>query len=133
MNSHRDQLKSRIKQLADLGRKTRVELNALAGKEKHDRRMMYVVTTRFEARHTLLAYAFLRGIPYKAVERKSNEEPSAFKVASILGDGERRPEVDTWLSGKETASQVRTRLGFPPLSEEEQAENLDSNLEAMTA
>lgn len=98
--THRDQLKSRIKELADLGRKTRTELHSLSGREKHLRRTSYLVTTRFEARHTLLAYAFLRGIPYKVVERKANEEPNPFKIVTILGSSERRLEIVSWLKGE---------------------------------
>jgi hypothetical protein len=38
----------------------------------------------FEARHTLLAYAFLRGVPYRKVERYSDSTPNLASIARII-------------------------------------------------
>jgi len=38
-----------------------------------------------EARHTMLAYAFIRRIPYSVVEEKCNEKPSLYHLERILG------------------------------------------------
>lgn len=39
---------------------------------------------RGEARHTLLAYSFLRGVPYKAVESKCHTKPDWNKVQKMV-------------------------------------------------
>ncbi len=36
---------------------------------------------RYVTRHALLAYAFLRGIPYRRIEPKTHEPPDEWKVA----------------------------------------------------
>lgn len=39
---------------------------------------------RREARHTHLARAYLKGVPYRAVERKAHEAPSIRKIADMV-------------------------------------------------
>jgi hypothetical protein len=39
---------------------------------------------REEARHHLLAYAFIRGIPYSKLEKKCTEKPSPNKIVEII-------------------------------------------------
>ena len=121
----KNKLRERIRELASIGVSERLRRRKLSGEERHQERLEYLCTTRFEARHTLLAYAFLRGIPYRSVERKVLEKPSYYKIAGIL---EADPqEVLSWLS-KESAKETRERLGWTPLSEAQQEANLEHNL-----
>ena len=39
---------------------------------------------RHETRHLLLAYAFLRGRPYKTIEKKCFEKPSSWSIKLLL-------------------------------------------------
>ncbi len=49
-----------------------------------DLRHHYVEVVRKEQRHTLLAYAFFRGRPYKQIENKTDNPPDANKIKRIL-------------------------------------------------
>ena len=96
-------LRERIRELASIGVSERIRRRNLSGKERYQARLEYLYTTRFEARHTLLAYAFLRGAPYRSVERKVLEKPSYYKIAGILDVD---PQViQSWLMSKEAGHQ----------------------------
>ena len=54
---------------------------------------------RYEARHSLLAYGFLRGVPYRAMELKCHEPPDwskVLKIAERFGGGSRDNEFKAW-------------------------------------
>jgi len=63
---------------------------------------------KWEIRHHLLAYAFLRGRSYKSVERKcaDDNKPSVFLIAAILKKRlrvtGRDAEVETWLNAEDS-------------------------------
>ena len=39
---------------------------------------------RFEARHTLLAYAYRRGVPYRVLEKDPDSSPNVFAIVRIV-------------------------------------------------
>lgn len=54
---------------------------------------------RPEARHSLLAYGFMKGTPYKAMERTCHEGPDWMEVAKIVtrfGGGNSSNELQVW-------------------------------------
>ena len=58
----------------------------LEAEEVRDTLIMHrCVEVRSEARHSLLAYGFLRGTLYQAMERKCHEGPSWERVARLVG------------------------------------------------
>lgn len=122
----REKFKVKIKSLADESRTIRGQVKAL-GKEwkkaagpregqwewQSDRYKIAVAQTnlndhrigvvRFESRHTLLAYAFLRGVPYEVVERGCLSEPSVKDIVRIIGSLAGKIEaihrqVEEWLA-----------------------------------
>lgn len=63
---------------------------------------IYVV--RVEQRHTLLAYAFLRGTPYSVVERMPREQADVSKIERILkslAGFSQGPEIQAWVGGRD--------------------------------
>lgn len=83
----RDQLKTTIKGRALSSRGMRREANQTSGMAKHDihlRMRSYGAATR----NYLLAYAFLRGIPYKVAEQscRPDNPPRARAISSVLED-----------------------------------------------
>jgi len=60
------------------------------------------VVIRYESRHTLLAYGFLRGLTYRRIEARSRTQPDWEKVKRMIrsyADNDRRitdQEFDAW-------------------------------------
>ena len=57
------------------------------------------LVVRPEARHSLLAYGFMRGTPYKAMERTCHEGPDWIRVATLVtrfGGGNSSNELQVW-------------------------------------
>lgn len=91
------------------------------GPQRHALRVDYVATTRPQARHAQLAYAFLRGRSYHSVERRCQEEPSAGWVLTYLLKVEpetppAKADIERWLQGEESTYQTSLlesrRAGF---------------------
>lgn len=79
------ELKVKIKSLAEEAKIIRRE-EALA-KTPEERLKLAVHrrgVVRYEQRHTLLAYAYIRGIPYRVVESNCHEQPNTYKVARMV-------------------------------------------------
>lgn len=54
---------------------------------------------RPEARHSLLAYGFMKGTPYKAMENTCHEGPDWIRVATLVtrfGGGNSNNELQVW-------------------------------------
>lgn len=66
-------LRSEIKRLADEGRSFHPRIRAASGLERHALRNEKWDLGQ-EARHLLLAYAFLRGVPYRVLEPRCRED-----------------------------------------------------------
>ena len=103
----RFRLIGKINGLAEQARKTRSRLITRARQKK----LTGLLTIRKLAisndiRHHLLAYAFMRGTPYAALERKCREDnkPSAQKILEIVQGHQLWKSVDEkkitdWLAG----------------------------------
>ena len=76
MNERTRHLRIKIINLADEARTIRSEERKTAGMEKWNLQHHRKTVVRSAARANLLAYAFLRGIPYSKVERYSESEPN---------------------------------------------------------
>jgi len=78
-------LKVKLKSLAEEARIIRAETNKAKlpsikdGLASHRRGIV-----RYEARHTLLAYGFLRGRSYRQLEQKAKEAPNWAKVRKMV-------------------------------------------------
>jgi len=64
---------------------------------------------RKASRETLLAYQYLRGIPYSVVEKEGSEEPNWKSVLSMIRrygnyplDRTEQPDIDRWVKGKKS-------------------------------
>lgn len=88
MNDRRTYLKVKLKSLAAEAKIIRAEeerakkykdQELLSGLEWHRKDVV-----RSAARHTLLAYAFIRGIPYKKVEAKCEKAPDLKRIMSMI-------------------------------------------------
>lgn len=75
-------LKIKIKSLAEEAKIIRFEEKFYPGnsffRESLKQHRVYIV--REEARHALLAYAFMRQIPYKKIEEKCHQKPLVRKI-----------------------------------------------------
>lgn len=89
----RHNLKLRIKGIASDIRELRNDARDKA-QDKDDRQEWYNESKVLgrDARHLLLAYAFLRGRHYKQVERTCREEPSAYEIRACLPKRETPPK-----------------------------------------
>lgn len=88
MNDRRTYLKVKLKSLAAEAKIIRAEekkakkyknQELLSGLEWHRKDVV-----RSAARHTLLAYAFIRGVPYKKVEAKCEKAPDLKRIMSMV-------------------------------------------------
>jgi len=90
MRDHRIYLKVKIKSLATEAKIIRQEERK--ARERRDRTLRIGLAghrrgiVRHEARHSLLAYGFLRGVPYDKMEAKchGNDEPEFGKVYKLV-------------------------------------------------
>lgn len=70
----------------------------MRGSLRHHR----ICPLRYESRHALLAYAYLRGRPYHQQEPKPKSPPDAERIRQIVrkfGDYQADSGVDDWLNG----------------------------------
>lgn len=88
MNDQRTYLKVKLKSLAAEAKIIRAEekkakkyrdRKLLSGLESHRKDVV-----RSAARHTLLAYAFIRGVPYKKVEAKCEKAPDLKRIMVMV-------------------------------------------------
>lgn len=88
MNDQRTYLKVKLKSLAAEAKIIRAEekkakkyknQELLSGLELHRKDVV-----RSAARHTLLAYAFIRGVPYKKVEAKCAKAPDLKRIMAMV-------------------------------------------------
>ena len=78
------ELKVKIKSLAEEARIIRAEERKLPGPQRSSLRDHRVTVVRRASRHTLLAYAFLRGKRYRATERTSRTSPDWSTVEKMI-------------------------------------------------
>jgi len=84
MRDRRIQLKVKIKYLAEEARIIRLEERRAASRQLHEDLYRHRIdVVRYEARHCLLAYAFLRGKEYAEVEASAHDWPNFEKVDRI--------------------------------------------------
>lgn len=138
MNDRRTYLKVKLKSLAAEAKIIRAEekkakkykdQELLSGLELHRKDVV-----RSAARHTLLAYAFIRGVPYKKVESKCEKAPDLKRIMSMIqkyGEHHQRlgyynpdKEANTWHSSTtEIYEREKLRLsewlGITPPKKEE--------------
>ena len=85
MKDQRLYLKVKIKSLADEAKIIRTEEKKTDDPEKYWGLILHRTgTVRREARHTLLAYGFLRGKKYHQIENKCDYPPSWEKVEKMV-------------------------------------------------
>jgi len=83
----RHTLRIKIKYLAEEARIIRKEeVKTKSSLVRLNLRLHRLDIVRYEQRHSLLAYAFIRGIPYKKIENKSYEPPRISKILKILAN-----------------------------------------------
>jgi hypothetical protein len=102
-----------IRELAQAGlshRRRQQELRKTpgTGPQRHSQRLDYVTTTRAQARHAQLAYAFLRGRSYQSIERRCQEVPSAGWILTYLLKADpveppTKAAIEAWLTAEEQA------------------------------
>lgn len=95
MKDRRIHLRIKIKSLAAEARIIRAEAKKLKGLDKYDLNEHRTGVVRYHARMSQLAYAALRGVPYRVVEPRvrSDNHPSLEEVKSMAlrfgADGEK--------------------------------------------
>lgn len=106
MNPKLRHLKIKIKNLADESRTIREEEAQTSGQEKWNLQHHRKTVVRSAARRNLLAYGYLRGIPYKKMEPKtcndSQEMEVIFKAVEKIAvrfGGEGEEPFREWLAG----------------------------------
>jgi hypothetical protein len=95
----------KIKSLAEEARIIRDEEKKRTGWVRCGLHAHRIGTVRYEQRHTLLAYAYLRGIPYGSLEVSPASKPSPLKIKTILKSLTQSSEYEDGVSGwlKETS------------------------------
>lgn len=115
----RTYLKVKIKSLAEEAKIIRKEtkraksISIKNGLAEHRRGVV-----RFEARHTLLAYGFLRGLEYHQMEQKASEAPDWAKVKRMIEryglhrewDGEKQDFTIGYLEAKKLKEEQMIRF-----------------------
>ncbi|MFA5203055.1 MAG: hypothetical protein WC708_01505 [Lentisphaeria bacterium] len=103
-------LKTEIKRLANDGRALNKEISSTDDIERHVLRREKALIGR-KAREYLLAYAFLRGIPYKVLEGENNASYSYYMTEAML------KIIKSHLPENECDVSILTNWVFPPKSE----------------
>ena len=101
------ELKIKIKSLADEARTIRKEENKLPGPQRGSLRDHRVGVVRREARHSLLAYGYLRGVPYRAMEATTHTDPEWKSVERMIkkyGPPNHETSLDDWRKNEQTKS-----------------------------
>jgi hypothetical protein len=88
----------------------------------HSLKQMALFDLKWRARHIMLAYAFIRRVPYFVVESKCNEKPSAFQLTrTITGLGisrewSHRYFPNSWEKEQEELNnEIKEWLNFLPM------------------
>ena len=80
-------LRVKIKYLSEEARIIRFEeLKVKSSFLKNNLRNHRIDIVRYEQRHSLLAYSFLRKIPYKNIENRCDDKPNIKKIIKILAN-----------------------------------------------
>ena len=103
-------LKTEIKRLASDGRVLNKKISSTADVERHILRREKASIGR-KAREYLLAYAFLRGVPYKVLEGEKNASYSYYMTEAML------KIIRSHLPENECDVSILTNWVFPPKSE----------------
>ena len=111
MNERLIHLKVKVKTLAAESRIIRKEARKTSGMVKwamNDHRKGIV---RRHSRTNLLAYGFLRGLPYEAMESKCKEKPNFEEVSKVMKRfGGDEKEIESWIaSAKEYIKSERNK------------------------
>jgi hypothetical protein len=111
ITSRRVCLIGKIKGLTEASRTTRKMMNATEDDDKFYRLYNVKRDIRSDARHHHLAYAYLRGIPYRVLEKKCNEKPDIDKIyivamahswhISFVYREEQLKKIKEWLNAEE--------------------------------
>lgn len=80
----RSKFRVKIKSLASEAKIIRHEESRRSGWVRSSLHVHRVCIVRDEQRHTLIAYAFYRGVPYAAVEQSCRVLPDAMRVTKIV-------------------------------------------------
>ena len=92
------ELKVKIKSLAEEARIIRKEEQKVHGLAKYNLQQHRKTVVRSEARHTLLAYGFLRGRDYRAMEKTCRIPPQPSRVVRMVARyGDSSEGVVAWL------------------------------------
>jgi len=96
-------LRIKIKNLADEARTIREEARKTSGMEKWELNHHRTTVVRSAARHNLLAYGLLHGVPYSVMEKKCASTPSFSTVekhAKKFGGSEE--DIEAWVEAART-------------------------------
>ena len=95
-------LKIKVRSLADEARSIRQEAKKESGMVKWGLNHHRTTVVRDHARHNLLAYGVLRGIPYRCMEDKCREAPDLERVEKIAKRfGATEESVASWVGEAE--------------------------------
>lgn len=104
-------LKTEIKRLAAEGRAHNPLIQAARGPERH-RLRGEKAGIGWHARMALLAYAYLRGVPYRVLEPRTRETLSSFWLTRVLDQWDPSPaatpddDVRAWLATEPASEEV---------------------------
>ena len=93
------ELKIKIKSLAAETKIIKHEESKLHGEARQSLQHHRKTVVRHEARHSLLAYGYMRGRPYRSIEMKCHEDPNWQKVQKMVerfGGGKCDNEIAAW-------------------------------------
>ena len=113
MQDQRTYLKVKIKSLAEEARIIRKEERVSEGEKREGLYLHRIGTVRRAARHTLLAYGFLRGKKYRQMEAKcevSPKWPEVFKMVVKYGLQDYGWKI--WKRGEHEASKEELQKCF---------------------
>jgi hypothetical protein len=92
-------LKIKVRSIADEAKSIRQEAKKTSGEVKWGLNHHRTTVVRDHARHNLLAYGILRGVPYRAMEQKCHERPKFSRVETIAKRfGATEEQVSSWVS-----------------------------------
>lgn len=100
-------LRDQIKNLTEMSRSMNPLIQAAKGLERHELRVQKSSYST-ESRSKLLAYAFLRGVPYRVLERNCESPvPFSWTHEEIFKYREiENGELEAWLAVEETTSEA---------------------------
>ncbi len=90
-------LRIKVRSLADEAKSIRREARKTIGMVKWRLNHHRTTVVRDHARHNLLAYGILRGVPYGAMEVECHEKPNFPRVAKLAGwFGATAEDITAW-------------------------------------